>query len=143
MVRNEILKECKIIRQSLPDGLPAGDAVITGGGRLKAKKIIHTVGPIWHGGGQKEAGFLAQAYENSLALAMKNGIKTISFPSISTGAYGYPINRASKIALSTVIGFVRKNDWFDEIRFVLHSGGDFLLYEECCRMLLLNGRGGS
>lgn len=132
----DILNECKILRRSLPEGLPTGEAVITGGGRMKAKKVIHTVGPIWRGGFQKEADLLARAYENSMALAMENGIKTISFPSISTGAYGYPINEACRIAMSTVIGFIRKNDWFLEIRFVLHSEHDLRLYEECSRVLI-------
>ncbi|MEM1726681.1 MAG: O-acetyl-ADP-ribose deacetylase, partial [Candidatus Bathyarchaeia archaeon] len=99
----KILEECKRIRATeYPDGLPTGKAVITTGGNLKAKYVIHTVGPVWRGGKSGEAELLAEAYRNSLKLAVSKGIKTIAFPSISTGAYGYPIDEASRIALSTV-----------------------------------------
>ncbi|MDP2765965.1 MAG: O-acetyl-ADP-ribose deacetylase [Candidatus Methanoperedens sp.] len=127
----EILKECKIIRQtSYPAGLPTGKAVITTGGKLKAKKVIHTVGPIWSGGNNREHELLAQAYINSLALALKMGLKTISFPSISTGAYGYPIEKASRVSISSVVEFLEKNAGIKEVRFVLHSTHDLRIYEE-------------
>ena len=94
----EILEECKEIRRTkLPQGLPTGKAVITSGGNLKAKWVIHTVGPIWRGGNQGEAELLTNAYRNSLQLATFKGLRTVAFPSISTGAYGYPIEKASKI----------------------------------------------
>ncbi len=130
----EILKECKAIsKTSWQGGLPTGYAVVTTGGRLKAKKVIHTVGPIWSGGDKGEPELLAQAYRNSLALAMKMGLKTISFPSISTGAYGYPISKASRIALRTVVEFLEKNAGIEEVRFVLHSLHDLHIYEEALR----------
>ncbi len=125
----DILKECKIIRQTLwQNGLPAGEAVATTGGRLKAKKVIHTVGPIWSGGDNGEPELLAKAYRNSLNLALKMGLKTISFPSISTGAYGYPIERASKITIRTTIEFLKQNSGLEEVRFVLHSPHDMQIY---------------
>ncbi len=126
----EILEECKLIRRSLPEGLPTGEAVVTTGGRLKAKKVIHTVGPIWSGGNNREPEMLARAYRNCLALSLKIGIKTISFPSISTGAYGYPIEKASRVAIRTVVDFLRENEGIKEVRFVLHSEHDLRIYEE-------------
>ncbi len=127
----EILKECKIIRTTLhPDGLPTGKAVMTTGGKLKAKKVIHTVGPIWSDGDKGEPELLAQAYRNSLALALKMGLRTISFPSISTGAYGYPVEKASRVAVKTVVEFIEKNKGIEEVRFVLHSMNDLRTYEK-------------
>ncbi|VVB52030.1 [Protein ADP-ribosylglutamate] hydrolase [uncultured archaeon] len=126
----DILKECKIIRKSYPDGLPAGQAVITTGGELKAKKVIHTVGPVWHGGNNKEPQLLADAYKNSLKIAIENGIKTISFPSISTGAYGYPVEKASVVAVNAVIGFLEEFSCIKEVRFILHSAHDLTVYEQ-------------
>ncbi|MFZ2411436.1 MAG: O-acetyl-ADP-ribose deacetylase [Candidatus Methanoperedens sp.] len=127
----EILEECKIIRkESYPSGLPTGKAVMTTGGKLKAKKVIHTVGPIWHGGDKGEQELLSQAYINCLALALDSGVKTISFPSISTGAYGYPIEKASRVAIRAVIGFLEKNTGIAELRFVLHSQPDLEIYEK-------------
>jgi len=132
----EILEECRIIRQSLPDGLPTGDAVATIGGRLKAKKVIHTVGPIWGGGNKGEPELLAKAYRNSLALSLKMGLKTISFPSISTGAYGYPVEKASRVALGAVVEFLEKNEGIEEVKFVLHSPADLRTYEEALAEIL-------
>lgn len=126
----QILEECKLIRRSLPYGLSTGDAVATSGGRLKAKYVIHTVGPVWSGGNNGESEFLSQAYRNCLALALKIEIKTISFPSISTGAYGYPIEKASRVALRAVVDFLRENVEIEEVRFVLHSENDLKVYEE-------------
>jgi O-acetyl-ADP-ribose deacetylase (regulator of RNase III) len=127
----EILKECKLIRQTLyPDGLPTGKAVATSGGKLKAKKVIHTVGPVWGGGNNREPELLANAYKNSLALALKMGVKTISFPSISTGAYGYPVEKASGVAIKTVVGFLEKNAGIEEVRFILHNKHDLQIYKD-------------
>ena len=132
----EILEECKSIRKTtLPDGLPTGKAVITTGGKLKARYVIHTVGPVWKGGDNGEPELLANAYINSLLLALENGIKSISFPSISTGAYGYPIEKASKVALSSVIGFLEKYKGIDEVRFVLHNSQDLGVYEQALEEL--------
>lgn len=126
----QILEECKLIRRSLPDGLPTGDAVATPGGYLNAKNVIHTVGPIWSGGNDGEPELLARAYRNSLSLALKMGIKTISFPSISTGAYGYSVEKASRVALRAVGDFLGENAGIEDVRFVLHSRNDLRAYEE-------------
>lgn len=125
----DILNECKMIRKRYPDGLPTGQAVITTGGKLKAKKVIHTVGPVWHGGDSKEPQLLAEAYKNSLMVAIENGIKTISFPSISTGAYGYPVEKASRVAVKAVIEFLKENSGIEEVRLILHSSNDLAIYE--------------
>jgi len=124
----EILEQCKKIR-ARQGGCPTGEAVITTGGKLKAKYVIHTVGPVWSGGNQNENLLLAHAYRNSLTLAKDKGIRSISFPSISTGAYRFPIHDAARIALSTVRDFLRRHG-FEEIRFVLFSDGDLKAYEE-------------
>jgi O-acetyl-ADP-ribose deacetylase (regulator of RNase III) len=130
----EILKECMFIRQTLyPDGLPAGKVVATSGGELKVKKVIHTVGPIWSGGNNREPELLAEAYQNCLALALKMGVRTISFPSISTGAYGYPVEKASRVAINTVVGFLEKNKGIEEVRFILHNLHDMQIYEDALR----------
>jgi len=131
----EILKSCMLIRkESYPEGLPAGKAVITTGGSLKARSVIHTVGPVWGGGGNKEPEILAQAYTNCLLAALENGIKTISFPSISTGAYGYPVEKASRVALKAVSDFVCENEGIEEVRFILHSSHDLKIYENLRRL---------
>lgn len=122
----KILEECKKIREE-NGKCPTGEAVITAGGDLKAKYVIHTVGPIWNGGSSGEDGNLKNAYKNSLSIAIDNDIKTISFPSISTGAYRFPTERAAKIALSTVIEFLSSND-LEEVRFVLFSDRDYEIY---------------
>jgi O-acetyl-ADP-ribose deacetylase (regulator of RNase III) len=125
----KILEECKRIRATeWPDGLPTGKAVITSGGNLKAKYVIHTVGPVWLGGFHVEAELLKQAYKNSLKLAVAKGVKTIAFPSISTGAYGYPVEDASQIAVRTVKEFLEKEDKLERVVFVLFSENDFQVY---------------
>jgi O-acetyl-ADP-ribose deacetylase (regulator of RNase III) len=102
-----ILEECKkiVAQQGI---LPTGKAVITTGGNLKAKYVIHTVGPIWRGGRGNEAEFLGSAYYECLKLATGNKLASVSFPSISTGAYGYPVDEAAKIAVSNVVSFLKK-----------------------------------
>jgi O-acetyl-ADP-ribose deacetylase (regulator of RNase III) len=130
----KILEECKKIRETTwPDGLPTGKAVITTGGNLKARYVIHTVGPVWHGGKHGENEPLAEAYKNSLKLAVSKGLKTIAFPSISTGAYGYPIEKASKIALKMVKEFLEKEDHLDEVLLVLFSKPDLETYEKVAK----------
>ncbi len=125
----KILEECKRMRATeWPDGLPTGCAVITSGGNLKARHIIHTVGPIWHGGFHEEAKLLKQAYRSSLKLAVANGLKTIAFPSISTGAYGYPVEEASRTAVDAVKDFLEKEDNLQKVIFVLFSERDFEVY---------------
>jgi O-acetyl-ADP-ribose deacetylase (regulator of RNase III) len=133
----KILEECKRIRATeYPDGLPTGKAVITTGGNLKAKYVIHTVGPIWRGGNKGEPELLAEAYRNSLRLAVSKGIKTIAFPSISTGAYGYPIEKACRVALKTVKEFLEKEDQLEKVVLVLFSKRDFEVYKEAAKEIL-------
>ncbi|MCW4007127.1 MAG: O-acetyl-ADP-ribose deacetylase [Candidatus Bathyarchaeota archaeon] len=127
----KILEECKKIRATeWPNGLPVGKAVITSAGNLKAKYVIHTVGPIWRGGDYGEAELLTQAYQNSLRLAVAKGLKSIAFPAISTGAYGYPVETACQIALTAVKDFLQKEDGLDEVVFVLFSESAFRIYSD-------------
>jgi O-acetyl-ADP-ribose deacetylase (regulator of RNase III) len=114
-----ILEECKQI-VSKQGRLPTGKAVITTGGNLKAKHVIHTVGPVWHGGSSNEAQLLASAYQESLKLAVEHGSTSISFPSISTGAYGYPVEKAARVAIKAVVSFLREHTTqLEEVVFVL------------------------
>lgn len=122
-----IMEECNQIR-ARQGGCPTGEAVITTGGNLKARYVIHAVGPIWKGGTENEDHLLRSAYLSSLRLAVENNIKSISFPSISTGAYRFPIERAARIALSTIMEFARQNENLNEIRFVLFSDRDLQVY---------------
>lgn len=124
-----ILEECKIIRRK-QGGCPTGEAVITTGGKLPAKYVIHTVGPVWRGGDEGESEYLKKCYLNSLEVAAQNNIKTIAFPAISTGAYGYPKEEAAVIALSTVRKALdtRFRRIFEEIRFVLFHPEDLEIY---------------
>ena len=129
-----ILQECKKIRETTwPDGLPTGKAVMTSGGNLQARYVIHTVGPVWHGGKQNEQVLLAEAYKNTLKLAVSKGLKTVAFPSISTGAYGYPIEKASKMALEAVKEFLQEEDKLEEVLFVLFTQSGLEIYEETAR----------
>ena len=127
----KILEECKRIRATeWPQGLPTGKAVITSAGNLKARHVIHTVGPVWRGGNRGEPELLAQAYRNSLRLAVFKGLKTVAFPSISTGAYGYPVEDACRVALDAVKEFLEKEDSLDEVVFVLFSESVFEVYAD-------------
>jgi O-acetyl-ADP-ribose deacetylase (regulator of RNase III) len=133
----KILEECKRIRAAeWPNGLPTGKAVITSGGNLKARYVIHTVGSIWRGGGHGEAELLAEAYSSSLRLAVTKELKTVAFPSISTGAYGYPVEEASRIALVTVKKFLEGEDKLEEAIFVLFTRHDFEIYKEKAKEIL-------
>ncbi|MEK6679521.1 MAG: O-acetyl-ADP-ribose deacetylase [Nitrospirota bacterium] len=128
----KIIDECRKI-----GGCPTGSAVITTGGNLKAKYVIHTVGPVYRDGKNREAELLSSAYRKSLELAASKEIKSIAFPSISTGAYGYPINEASEIALNTVIEFIKTTVVPLQImRFVLFSDKDLKVYEETLRSII-------
>ena len=113
-----LLRECKKI-----GGCPTGEARITGGYDLPAKFVIHTVGPIWRGGDRGEGGLLAGCYRNSLALAEQNGVKTIAFPSISTGAYRFPLARAARIALTEVKSYLEKGGAIEKV-FMVCFGDD-------------------
>jgi len=130
-----ILEECRKIRDKI-GRLPAGKAVITTGGRLKAKYVIHTVGPVWHSGTSAEAELLASAYRESLKLAADKGLKSISFPAISTGAYGYPLEPAAKIALETAIDFAEQSGSLQEVAFVLFDAYSFQVYSDILRELM-------
>jgi len=126
-----ILEECKKIRAK-QGGCPTGEAVITSGGNMATWHVIHTVGPVWSGGNRNEEQLLRNAYYNSLNLAKENGIKSISFPSISTGVYRFPIDKAARIALTTVKEFIREHS-IEEVRFVLFSERDLKVYEEALK----------
>lgn len=120
----QIMEECRRM-----GGCPAGGAVLTTGGRLKARYVIHAVGPVYSGGTKGEAGLLASAYKNSLKLASEKGISSIAFPSISTGAYGYPIDDAARIALKTVIDYLKEHEGIRLVRFVLFGSDAYRAYE--------------
>jgi O-acetyl-ADP-ribose deacetylase (regulator of RNase III) len=113
-----ILQECKRIVAKIST-LPAGKAVITTGGRLSAKYVIHTVGPVYRGGRQHEAETLASCYRECIRLADDHGIKSLAFPSISTGAFGYPVHEAAAIAVRTIIEALPPSVHVDQVRFVL------------------------
>jgi O-acetyl-ADP-ribose deacetylase len=124
-----ILDECKqIVARS--GRLPTGKAVITTGGNLPAQHVIHTVGPIWHGGKHNEPELLASAYRESLQVAVDNNLKTVSFPSISTGAYSYPPRQAAQTALETVMNFLKDNDSLTEVTFVLFDDKTYYTYAQ-------------
>lgn len=129
-----ILEECKRIVAER-GRLPPGQAVITTAGRLKAKYVIHTVGPIWRGGRAGEAETLASAYRESLKLAIERCIGTISFPSISTGAYGYPLAEAAAVALSTVADSLSHDTPIREVVFVLYDRRTFDAYRQALSRL--------
>lgn len=134
----QILEECKKI-----GGCPTGEARITTGGRLQAKWVIHTVGPVFRDGQHGEAELLASAYRNSLRLASEKGIKTLAFPSISTGAYGYPMAEAARIALRTAIEYLEHHPEIALVRFVLFGEAALRTYEEALERLAPPGsRGG-
>jgi O-acetyl-ADP-ribose deacetylase (regulator of RNase III) len=126
-----IMEECRKI-----GSCPTGQAVITTGGNLKAKYVIHTVGPIYRGGTAGEAALLASAYRESMKLAQKKGLRSVAFPSLSTGAYGYPLDDAAEIALKTVIGFIRENPEFDRVGFVLFGKASYQAYEQALKKLV-------
>jgi O-acetyl-ADP-ribose deacetylase (regulator of RNase III) len=131
----EIMEECRKI-----GSCPTGSAVMTTAGNLKAWRVIHAVGPVYKDGEQSEPKLLASTYRTCLKLAREEGLKSISFPSISTGAYGYPIEEAAEVALRTVIDFL--NEQADEdhliklVRFVLFSEDDLATYESVLKRLL-------
>jgi O-acetyl-ADP-ribose deacetylase (regulator of RNase III) len=130
-----IAEECARIREET-GGCPTGEAVLTGGGSLKADYVIHTVGPVWSGGQQGEDALLGNAYYNSLRLAHEKGITTVSFPSISTGAYRFPLEQAARIALTTVIECLETWPVFLEVRFVLFRSRDLDVYKKTLEGLL-------
>lgn len=117
-----ILEECREIRRTLfPNGLPTGEAVITTGGSLLARFVIHTVGPVWGQSEGREAELLAACYRNSLALAVRHSLRSIAFPAISTGSYSYPRAEAAAISSATVAEFLAHNETLEEVSFVFFS----------------------
>ena|SRR5688572_10387104 len=123
-----ILEECRKIVAS-QGGCKTGEAVITTGGNLPAKFVIHTVGPVWNNGTKNEAEKLANCYKNSLQLAVDNGIQRIAFPNISTGIYGYPKNEAASIAFKTVAGFLQQHPSIQHVYFVCFDEENYSIYQ--------------
>ena len=119
----ELLEECRTL-----GGAETGEAKITAGYKLKARQVIHTVGPVWHGGDRDEDRLLADCYRNSLHLAAEHGVKSIAFPSISTGAYRFPMDRAAPIALRTVSEVLQGDPRLEKVYFVCFGGKDLRFY---------------
>ena len=124
-----ILEDCLKIRNK-QGGCKVGEAVITTAGMLPAKFVIHTVGPIWNGGKSNEENLLSSAYLNSLKLALDNSIRSISFPNISTGVYGFPKEKAAKIAIKTVSDFLAVTDKIEKVIFVCFDEENYKIYSE-------------
>jgi O-acetyl-ADP-ribose deacetylase (regulator of RNase III) len=121
----EILEQCREIRQiKFPDGLPTGQAVITTAGRMPAKHVIHTVGPVYGRGGDAKSQLLADCYANSLALAVEKGLHSIAFPAISTGVYGYPMDEAAVVSSTTIEQFLQNERSIEEVRLIFFSAND-------------------
>ncbi|MFA6247949.1 MAG: O-acetyl-ADP-ribose deacetylase [Mucilaginibacter sp.] len=123
----QILEEClKIIDRQ--GSCKTGQAVITTGGKLPAKHVIHTVGPVWNGGKNNESQLLANCYTNSLNIAVANNLETIAFPNISTGVYRFPKDQAAQIALKTVNDFLHTNQYVNEVFFICFDDGNYQYY---------------
>lgn len=130
----ELLEECRRL-----NGCETGQAKITKGYRLPAKHVIHTVGPIWRGGEYDEDRLLASCYKNSLLLALENGIKTIAFPSISTGAYRFPLERAAQIAMREIYGFLKQNAGIEKVFMVCFDERTKQAYKEALEAVIAGG----
>ncbi|MDP3182786.1 MAG: O-acetyl-ADP-ribose deacetylase [Desulfobaccales bacterium] len=124
----QILEECRQI-----GGCPTGEARITTGGNLRARYVIHTVGPVYRDGLHREPELLASCYRESLKMASAKGIKTVAFPSISTGAYGYPMEAAARIALKTVKDYLAEHPEIQRVRFVLFGRPAYEVYEKALK----------
>jgi O-acetyl-ADP-ribose deacetylase len=124
----ELLAECRAL-----SGCPPGQAKLTGGYRLKARYVIHTVGPIWSGGGHGEAETLASCYRNSFSVAVKSGIKTLAFPAISCGVYGYPVDQAAAIAVRETLAFLQQDSSIGKIYLVCFGDEVQWAYERALR----------
>jgi O-acetyl-ADP-ribose deacetylase (regulator of RNase III) len=129
-----ILAECRAIRARRGE-LPPGEAVITTAGELPARRVIHTVGPVWRGGGAGEADTLASCYRASLTLADEEGLASVAFPSISTGAFGYPVGKAAPVALAAIAGFLPSARTVRLVRCVLFSESDLETYGRALKQL--------
>jgi O-acetyl-ADP-ribose deacetylase len=132
----KLLEECKTI-----GGCPTGEARITGGYNLKAKYVIHTVGPVYRGVAEDRL-LLTRCYQNSLDLAVKNDVHSIAFPAVSCGVYGYPMEEACAIALDTTITFLNKNETIQKVVFVLFSSGDYRICMSQLSSITNSPRGG-
>jgi O-acetyl-ADP-ribose deacetylase (regulator of RNase III) len=130
----ELPKECRTL-----GGCPTGEARITKGYRLPAKYVIHTPGPIWRGGGHDEDGLLANCYRNSLTLAVQHNARTIAFPSLSTGIYGFPIERASRIAVREVKTVLENDATIEKVVFVCFSRTDYNVYQAALKEIIGEG----
>ena len=119
-----LLEECRTL-----GGCLTGEAKITAGYNLPAKRVIHTVGPVWFGGGNDEDALLASSYRNSMALAAEHGLRTIAFPAISTGVYGFPKERATRIAVREVVDALERHEEIERVTFVAFSERDYGVYE--------------
>ena len=130
----QILNECREIRRTrFPHGLPTGEAVMTSGGDLAAPYVIHTVGPVWGRHGGREPELLASCYRNSLALAVEHNLRSIAFPAISTGAYGYPPDAAAAVSSQAIAEFLQRNASLKEVRLIFFSANH-------CNIFLQNHR---
>ena len=128
----ELFEECRKI-----GGCPAGEARLTRGYKLPARYVIHTVGPVWRDGKSGEEKLLQNCYKNSLGLAEKNGIRSIAFPSISTGAYRFPIEKACRIAVETVNQVLKKSDEIEKVIFVCFSKADYEIYQKILKEMTI------
>jgi O-acetyl-ADP-ribose deacetylase len=130
---SELYEECRTLK-----GCMTGDAKITKGYNLPSRFVIHTVGPVWYGGKENEEALLASCYKKSLKLAVENRIRTIAFPSISTGAYKFPIDLASKNALREVLVFLQTDKTIRRVIFVCFSADDYNVYQKNCKLVANN-----
>lgn len=121
----ELVEECQLLQ-----GCPTGEAKITKGYNLKARHVIHTVGPVWHGGGNNEEKLLASCYRRSLEVAAENGVKTIAFPAISTGAYRFPMDKAAAIAVQEVRSFLQEHPEIEMVNFICFDNVMLNFYKE-------------
>ena len=126
-----ILEECRALK-----GCNTGDAKITTGGNLKAKYVIHTVGPIYKDGTRNEAELLASCYRRSLEVAVENGVRTIAFPAVSCGVYGYPLEKAAQIALETTAAFLKNSEDIELVRFVLFNDTIFRIFQKALEQIV-------
>ena len=126
----ELLAECRTLH-----GCRTGEAKITRGYRLPARFVIHTPGPVWHGGGSGEEALLASCYKSCLTLAAENGCKTVDFPSISTGVYHFPLEKASRIAVSTIAAFLAEHPELERVRMVCFDGRTKAFYDRALEEL--------
>ncbi|AVR89936.1 O-acetyl-ADP-ribose deacetylase [Thauera aromatica] len=120
----ELLAACRLL-----GGCPTGEARLTPGFRLPARFVIHTVGPVWHGGGGGEAALLASCYRHAVELAVAAGVRSLAFPAISTGVYGYPVEEAARIAVATVRAATAAQETVQEVVFCCFSAADLRIYE--------------